>query len=556
MASGSNTVTPAGTSTDINSLYYSNISGNHFAALPNSSEIPLLNKSVSLLHRQDINTSNYDNGFLLESISIYEAISNSPTTSDDSVETFQSGADEHNVTGENGTDVHTPWTELMKNDTLAFIIWNVTNAHVGFEKSDVSVERCLDEFKNKTEIIAPYLVSATVRENGYFLRNFISQISKYSYLHDLRAVKNFFDKFKDIIEDHRLYHAALKEVIQNMNQEIKFMIYCAQKRFCSCFSSHDVVRYEEQLSSLTQYNFLLKMYLIFGYYIDPIIRSILIVTGLVLNCTLLTIFAKHKPIFDTCDFMVMNMSVNAILILIVYVPLQYIHTYYSSILPHGEYYYNSLFVAVQTALINVSAMSLLTLRAQHHIKALTSSYQLSTVWQNVFCGLAVWLVSFGVASFTYVLNGYPKTGHVFAPLVYLLLYVLIFPIAMNMFKPDFGNIPVNPEEEKMIPPRVIEELSKTFWVTHIPLFLWLLFEVFCGFIFRLVSINYVYVEMMFFYVYFSHTCVNALAVCRGSCVGRELLFGRLFRCRYGPSAQKNVATKDERPSDVAAQTPP
>jgi len=556
MAVGSNTVTPAGTSTDKNSLYYSNFSGNHFADLHNSSEFPLFNKSVSLLHRQDINTSNYDNGFLLESVSNYEAMSNSPTTSDDSVEIFQSGADESDLTGENRRGVHTPWTELMKNDTLAFIIWKVTNAHVGFERSDESVERCLDEFKNKTEIIAPYLVSATVRENGYFLRDFISQISKYSYLKDLRTVQNFYDKFKDIIEDHRLYHAALKEVIQNMNQETKFMIYCAQRRFCSCFSSHDVVRYEEKLSSLTQYNFLLKMYLIFGYYIDPIIRSILIVTGLVLNCTLLTIFAKHKSIFDTCDFMVINMSVNAILILIVYVPLQYIHTYFSSILPHGENSCNSFFVAVQTALINVSAMSLLTLRAKHLIKSLTSSYQLSKVWQNVFCGLAVWLVSFGVASFTYVLNGYPKTGHVFAPLVYLMLYILIFPIAMNMFKPDFENIPVNPEEEKMIPPRVIDELSKTFWVTHIPLFLWLFFEVLCGFIFRLVSFNYAYVEMVFFYVYFSHTCFNALAVCRRSCVGREQMFGRLFKCWYGPSAQKNVLMKDERPSDVTAQTPP
>jgi hypothetical protein len=84
-----------------------------------------------------------------------------------------------------------------------------------------------------------------------------------------------------------------------------------------------------------------------------------------------------------------------------------------------------------------------------------------------------------------------------------------------MLRPDTENIPVDPEEEKMILPRVIDELSKTFWVTHAPLFLWLLFEALCGFIFKLVSINYVYVEVMFFYVYFSHTCVNALALSRG-----------------------------------------
>jgi hypothetical protein len=547
-AVGSNTVAPAGSSTDINSYYYRDISGNHFAELHNSSEIPLLNKSGSLLHSQDTKASNYNNGFLLNSDSNQEATLQSHTTNNDSVTMFQSGADD--VNGENKTGVHTPWTELMKNDKFAFIIWNVTNKHAGFERSDESVEKCLHEFKYKMEIISAYFVSTTVRENGYFLRHFINQISYYSYLHDLRAVQNFYDKFKDIIKDHLLYHATLKEVIQNMNQEIKFMIYCSQKRFCSCFSSHDVLRYEAQLSSLPQYNFLLKMYLIFGYYIDPVIRSILIVTGLILNCTIITIIAKHKSIFSTCDFMVMNISVNAILILIVHVPLQYIHEYFSSILPHGESSYNSCFVAVQTALISVGAISLLTLKSYHHIKAVISSYQLPTVWQNVFCGLVVWLVSSSVAAFTYILNGYPKIGHVFAPMVYFLLYILILPIAMNMFKPDMENVP---EEEKMILSSVIAKLSKSFWVTHIPLFLWLLLEALCGFAFRLVSINYSYVGIMFFYVYFSHTCVIALALCRGSCVFRKLFLELLFSRWYRPSAQQNVRMKDTGRPDFAAQ---
>jgi hypothetical protein len=553
MAVCSSTVAPAGTSTDINSFYYSSTSGNHFADLHNSSEVPPPNKSGSLLHRRDINTPKYNQRLLLNFVSNDEAMLKPHTISNDGVKKFQSG--EEDVTVDNKTSVHTPWTELMKSDRFAFIMWNVTNKHAGFERSDESVEKCLEEFEYKTEIIAAYFVSSTVRENGYFLRTFINQISKYSYLHDLRAVQNFYDKFKYVLEDQRLYHATLKEVIQNMTLEIQFMIYCSQKRFCGCFSSHDVARYEEQLSSLTQYNFLLNMYLAFGYYVDPIIRSILIATGLILNCTILTIFAKHKCINSICDFMGMNISVNAILILIVYVPLHYIHMYYSSILPRAESSYNSLFVAVQTALISVSAISLLTLKAQHHIKALISSYQLSTGWQNAFCGLAVWLVSFSVAALTYILNGYPNIGHVLGPLVYLLLYILILPIAINMLKPDTENIPDNPEEEKAIPSSVIAKLSKTFWVTHLPLLIWLLFEALCGFIFRLVSINYVYVEMMFFYVYFSHTSVNALVLCREYFVSRKFPFGCLFRCWYRPSAQENVMM-DTRQSHVTAQTPP
>jgi hypothetical protein len=213
-------------------------------------------------------------------------------------------------------------------------------------------------------------------------------------------------------------------------------------------------------------------------------------------------------------------------------------------------------VAVQTAVISVDAMSLLTLTAHHHIKDLLSSYQISTVWQNAFCGFVVWLVSLSVAVFTYILNGYPKIGHVCAPLIYVLLYTLVFPVTINMLKPDMENISVDPDEEIVITSSVIAKLSKTFWVTHIPFFLWLLFEALCGFIFRLVSINYLYVQMMFFYVYFAHTCVNALALCRGSCVFRKLLFGRLLRCWYRPSTQENVMMKETRPPDVAAQTSP
>jgi hypothetical protein len=156
------------------------------------------------------------------------------------------------------------------------------------------------------------------------------------------------------------------------------------------------------------------------------------------------------------------------------------------------------------------------------------------------------------------LNGCPKIGYVFAPLVYLLLYILVLPLAMNMFEPDIENrsMTVNPEEEKLIPSTVIAQLSKTFWITHIPLFLWFLFEALCGFIFRLVSINYSYVEIMFLYVYFSHTCVNALALCRGSCVFRKLLYGRLFRCWYRQGVQQNVMVKETHHSDVVAQILP
>jgi hypothetical protein len=167
--------------------------------------------------------------------------------------------------------------------------------------------------------------------------------------------------------------------------------------------------------------------------------------------------------------MVMNITVDAILILTVYVPLQYIHTYFSSILSYQNSSHKSLFVAVQTVLISVSAMSLLTLKAQHHMKAAISSFALSTLWQSVFCALAVWLMSFSVAAFTYTFNVYPKIGHVLVPLVHVVLYIVVLPTAMTMFRHNIKDISKHSEDENLITFTVITELSKVFGLTHVPL---------------------------------------------------------------------------------------
>jgi hypothetical protein len=536
-------VTPTGFAPVISSNDYSNISGTHFTELQKrgSSERLLLDKSRSESQDYDdpydtySNTPTYEHRSLQKPITDAGRVIRLHNTTIDTAKIFRREVEVETSGNEN---INTSWKQLMMNDTSAFIIWNVTNTHVGFNSKDEAVEKCLDEFNNRRRAIAPYLVSTTVRENGYFLRNFINKISKYSHLHDLRTVQDHYDEFKQILKDHQSYYATLKEVIQNMDQETKYTVYCAQRRFCTCFSQQDIVRYEEQFSFLSQYNFLLRTYLICGHYIDPIIRVIFIVTGLILNGTILIIFTRHKNRITECDVMVMNIAVNGILILIVYIPLQYIHFYYSSVIRHEEFSNNGFFVIVQTALISVSGISLLTLRAQHNFqvtKALNTTaswWPRSVFWQSALCVLSVWVLASSVAVFTYMFNNHPKIGHLIAPLVYIVLYILILSLVMNRIKLYAEKDLVPPEQENIINSRAIVELCKVFWITHFPLFLWLLLEGLCGFALRLVSINYSYVEIVFCYVYFSYTCVNTLALYRASCGFRKLLYTHLFRCRY------------------------
>ncbi|GFG40469.1 hypothetical protein Cfor_03212 [Coptotermes formosanus] len=122
----------------------------------------------------------------------------SHATSNNSVKIYQTRAED--VTGEQITSVNTSWTELVKNDRVAFIIWNVTNKQAGFKTTDESVDKCLDEFNDKIAATAAYSLRATVRENGYYLRSFIHNVLKYSHLHDLTAGQSFYDKLTDILE--------------------------------------------------------------------------------------------------------------------------------------------------------------------------------------------------------------------------------------------------------------------------------------------------------------------------------------------------------------------
>jgi hypothetical protein len=445
---------------------------------------------------------------------------------------------------------NTSWKELVSDDTLASILWGVTNRHVGFTSRDESVEKCLDEFRDKRKAIAPYLVSATVRENGYFLRDFIHKISKYSHVHSLPTVQHYYDQFREILNDHQLYHRAVKEVINNMNEDMKYAVICAQRRFCSCFSSQDIVRYEEQLLSLSQYDLLLRAYLVYGYYIDPIIRSIFIVTGLILNCTILFIFAKHKNTVTQCDVMVMNIAVTGILILIVYIPLQYIHFYHSSVIPHEEFSDNGLFTFVQSAVVSVAALSLLTLRVQYHIQMFhplnraVLCLSLRTMWQRPLSVLTVWMWALSVATLTYMFNDEPTIGFLFAPLVYMLLYAFILPATMRRFKIYSNKGIVPPEEEKIVTSTTVIQLSKLFWMTHVPLFVWLVLERLCGFVLKLASVNYSYVETAFCYLYFSYACVNILALYRSSGVFRKLLHTHVFRGSCKRNVQQEVMLEE------------
>jgi hypothetical protein len=554
---------------DVRNLVYSNnTAGIHFKQVQNNGTSEFLRPNKSDFetqghrnpHTNDINTPTYERTFLQNSVTYSDLAFTLHNTSggEDELSRREAGVE----TSEEKANIKSSWKELMKNDTLAFIIWNVTNKHFGFKSRDESVEKCLEEFSDRRTAIAPYLVSTTLRENGYFLRDFIHQISRYSHLHDLRAVQNYYDEFKEIMVDHRSYYAALKEIILNMDQEMKSSIICAQRRFCSCFSSQDVVRYEEQFSFLAQYNFLLGTYLICGYYIDPIIRGIFIVTGLILNCITLIIFVRYKDRIIECDVMVMNIAVNGILTLTVYVPLQYIHFYYSSVIPHEEFSSNSDFIAIQTALISVSGMSLVALRAQHYLevsKALNTTvpwWSLPTPWQSILGIFTVWVLAFSVATLTYVFNDHPKFGYIFPPLVYVVLYILILPIVMNRFKLYTEKDLVPPEQEKIISSHVIVEISKVFWMTHIPLFVWQLLEGLCGFALRLVSVNYSYVEIVFCYVYFSYTYGNTLTLCRTSYGFRKLLYRHLFRCWYNPTEVQDVRLTEARECHPGTESPP
>ncbi|XP_069698360.1 uncharacterized protein [Periplaneta americana] len=434
-------------------------------------------------------------------------------------------------------DKHVSWRVLMKRNKLAYTIWNITNKNAGFKSRDEAVEKCLLELKDRRKALAPYLVSTTISDSSHFLRNFNNIVSKYSHLHDLTTVQKYYREYIEVLQDYEEYSFTMHEIIRTMDQRMKYLLICAQRRYCSCFTLSDVEVYENQFSRLSSSKIFIKLYLIFGYYIDPIIRSLFLVVGIIFNFEVLAIFVKNVEVRTEYNIMILNIVVTNILMLIIYMPIHYIHIYFSPLLPHSEFTNNGVFILVQATLISSSVLSLFILKVQQHTEVSTpaTSPPLPAFWRGALLFVCLWVTAIGVAVFIFVFKDYPSMGYILAPVAYITLYITLLSISLTKLKLSLHKTP-----SRLVNSDVILAFSKLFWATHVPLFVWLLLEGLCGFALKLAYINYSYIDVFVYYLHFSYACFSPFVLCKSSGNYKTLLYKYVSMFLYKQKKEQDI----------------
>ncbi|XP_069698359.1 allatostatin-A receptor-like [Periplaneta americana] len=430
------------------------------------------------------------------------------------------------------------WRDITRGDPLALTVWYVTNKYIGSVIKEEEFEECLLEFEDASKAVAPLLVINSINPN----KNFLREVVQYGTTEDdLENDRLFYEKCLKVVQDHGSYISAVKRIITDIDERLEQKVFCPFKTRCGCLSVKDVEDYEQEFIRISRYAFFLKLYLFFGNYIDPLIRLFIVISGITMNIVLLLIFAWHKDVRRESNIMVFNIAVNDVLILLVYLPMQYIHHYYPNILPHEYYSNNSLFIAIQTTIISVSAFSVLVMRFQLYfdvcrsLKTSQPRFSISSWWRCALYLLSVWSCALGVAVFAFANNNETNIGHPFAAVLYAVLYIFVLSISMsvlnNLILGRLKQKAAAQEPKHLISSRVIVELSKTFGVTHIPLFIWLLFDGYYGVILKLLHFSsYRHFGIVIYYLNFLYACFNPLALCRANNTYKTLFDKYLFNC--------------------------
>ena len=131
---------------------------------------------------------------------------------------------------------------------------------------------------------------------------------------------------------------------------------------------------------------------IFTNYIDPVMLAVIIISGLVLNGTLLTIFVRHREIRTTANIMILNLAICDILNVCINAPIHYVYPHYRNNLPILTCRF---FMSARQFLSSISAISLVALSIQRFCATFSFNERkfLSNKCQTgLFIGL-VWAIS-------------------------------------------------------------------------------------------------------------------------------------------------------------------
>ncbi|PSN30332.1 hypothetical protein C0J52_22919 [Blattella germanica] len=429
--------------------------------------------------------------------------------------------------------------ELAHRNRLASIIWNITNKYGIFNSDISSNDSCLDELNSDHRLIAPYMVNVTLNETIIFLDDYSQYEFQYSSGNELAHALDLYENHSKIMKDQDVYFSAVLKVSEHMLERHNKTYVCHGNSTCGCIYKEILQNYGLQLSTFRVNQYALWEYILFGAYIDPFFSALIILIGLILNGTLIFAFAREKSVRREANVMIFSLILNNIIMLVVYIPIYYVHkTHRSQLFDKLAFYF------VQIMVISVSSSTVLMLTVQRYFdvsRILTPtvrSFRLTGTMRSAFYFLLVWTWSISMAG----LMGLHEDAAVLDFVLYFLVYLFIYSVVKALFSALTSrklqhaaeNDQITGELHYVISSSVVVTLTLAYYIVHIPFFFFLPFdrsetERSVQYFFPTIVRVICFVFQQFF---FSYPIINAIVLYQASSLFRRQFRKYLFRCWY------------------------
>ena len=291
-----------------------------------------------------------------------------------------------------------------------------------------------------------------------------------------------------------------------------------------------------------------ECFVFFKTYIDPAMYVVIIIIGLILNGTLLLIFARHREIRTTANIMILHLAICDVLNICINGPIHYVFPYYGYDI-QNRFICGSLVVARQL-LSCISALSLVALSIQRFCATFP---RIHGIFLNNKCIIGlfvvlVWVLSLGMSLppifmeevFEHFCSSYKNIEAARAMVllstisycVVFLAFIVIFNLlTARRLRRSAQQIPgenlhkVKNSREKSA--NVMTSLCVLYIVSYVPHWVWCT-VVYCYELNRHTGVV-LFTEYLFKYLLFAHACFNPVALYISSSVFKKL-FRRYMCC--------------------------
>ena len=287
-----------------------------------------------------------------------------------------------------------------------------------------------------------------------------------------------------------------------------------------------------------------ECFVFFKKYIDPIMYVVIIICGLVLNGTLLAIFARHKEIRTTANIMILNLALCDILNVCINAPVHYVYPYYRKKL---HILTCRTLLAARQFFSSISAISLVALSIQRFCATFSFTHRkfFNNKCRTVLLVVLVWAISLVISVLpTFMWEYYermcsyyrnPNTTKVvvvISAILYCVVY-LGFMVGFNLLTARRLRLSAQEMPGEMRnkikscrnkSASVVTSMAVLYVMSYVPYWIWSL-VVYCYELNRHTGLA-LFTEYMFKYLLFAHSCFNPVALYISSNT-----FKRLFR-RY------------------------